>query len=108
MTLLVGWAAGRASCLRLSVKTEWWGSGVVTCLERGTNDLHGPADATATPSSSAPAKSRMVYQGFPGKRPLNGYSSSSSSSSSTVVVVVVVVVVVIVGSSSNILLLCLI
>jgi len=34
---------------------------VVICLERGANDLHGPADATATPSSLAPVKSRMVY-----------------------------------------------
>jgi len=32
----VGWAAGRASGLQ---KTEWWGSGMVICLERGT-DLH--------------------------------------------------------------------
>ena len=27
----VGWAAGRASSLQ---KTEWWGAGVVICLER--------------------------------------------------------------------------
>ena len=32
----VGWAAGRASGLK---KTEWWGAGVVICLERGA-DLH--------------------------------------------------------------------
>jgi len=32
----VGWAAGRASGLQ---KTEWWGAGVVICLERGTH-LH--------------------------------------------------------------------
>ena len=32
----VGWAAGRASGLQ---KTEWWGVGVVMCLERGA-DLH--------------------------------------------------------------------
>ena len=32
----VGWAAGRASGL---LKTEWWGAGVVICLERGA-DLH--------------------------------------------------------------------
>ena len=32
----VGWAAGRASSLQ---KTEWWGAGVVICLERGA-DLH--------------------------------------------------------------------
>ena len=35
---------------------------MVICLERGANDLHnGPADTTATPSSVAPVKSRMVY-----------------------------------------------
>jgi len=33
----VGWAAGRASGLQ---KTEWWGAGVVICLERGRSDLH--------------------------------------------------------------------
>ena len=32
----VGWVAGRASGLQ---KTEWWGVGVVICLERGA-DLH--------------------------------------------------------------------
>ena len=32
----VGWAAARASGL---LKTEWWGAGVVICLEQGT-DLH--------------------------------------------------------------------
>jgi len=33
------------------VKNEWWGAGVVVCLEQGA-DLHnyGPADATATHS----------------------------------------------------------
>jgi len=35
---------------------------MVSCLERGANDLHyGPAGATATLSSHAPVKSRMVY-----------------------------------------------
>ena len=32
----VGWAAGRASGLQ---RTEWWGAGVVICLERCA-DLH--------------------------------------------------------------------
>jgi len=32
----VGWAAGRASGQQ---KTEWWGAGVVGCLEQGA-DLH--------------------------------------------------------------------
>jgi len=35
----VGWAAGRASGRIWPVKTEWWGAGVVICLERGA-DLH--------------------------------------------------------------------
>jgi len=34
--LAVGWAAGRASGMQ---KTEWWGAGVVICLERRA-DLH--------------------------------------------------------------------
>ena len=33
---VVGWAAGRASGL---LETEWWGAGVVVCLEQGA-DLH--------------------------------------------------------------------
>jgi len=33
----VGWAAGRKGIR--PVKTEWWGAGVVVCLERGA-DLH--------------------------------------------------------------------
>jgi len=37
------------------------GTGVVICLECGANDLHGPANAIATPSSLASVKSRMVY-----------------------------------------------
>jgi len=79
------WLGGRKGIWPL--KTEWWGTGVVICLEWGANDLqYGLADATATPSSLAPAKSSMVYlsgAGLPrlsyNKRPLNGCSSSSSS-----------------------------
>jgi len=33
----VGWASGRASSL---LKTEWWGVGVVICLEWSADDLH--------------------------------------------------------------------
>jgi len=33
-TLLVGWQEGHPAC-----KTEWWGAGVVICLERGA-DFH--------------------------------------------------------------------
>jgi len=35
LTLLVGWQDGHLACK----KTEWWGAGVVICLERGA-DLH--------------------------------------------------------------------
>jgi len=35
LTLLVGQQEGHLACK----KTEWWGSGVVICLERGA-DLH--------------------------------------------------------------------
>ena len=43
LTLLVGRQEGHPA----RKKTEWWGAGVVICLERGA-DLYGPADATAT------------------------------------------------------------
>jgi len=35
LTLLVGWQKGHPTC----EKTEWWGAGVVICLERDA-DLH--------------------------------------------------------------------
>jgi len=35
LTLLVGWQEGHPACK----KTEWWGAGMVICLERGT-DFH--------------------------------------------------------------------
>jgi len=35
LTLFVGWQEGHPTCK----KTEWWGAGVVICLERGA-DLH--------------------------------------------------------------------
>jgi len=41
LTLLVGRQEGHPACK----KTEWWGTGVVICLEQGA---YGPADATAT------------------------------------------------------------
>jgi len=33
---------------------------MVVCLEQGTNDLHGPADATTNPSCLASLKSRII------------------------------------------------
>jgi len=45
LTLLVGRQEGHPACK----KTEWWGAGVVICLERGAaGGAYGPADATAT------------------------------------------------------------
>jgi len=35
LTLLVGWQEGHPACK----KTEWWGAGMVICLQRGA-DLH--------------------------------------------------------------------
>jgi len=35
LTLLVGWQEGHPACKKL----EWWGVGMVICLERGAN-LH--------------------------------------------------------------------
>jgi len=35
LTLLVGWQEGHPACK----KPEWWGAGMVICLERGA-DLH--------------------------------------------------------------------
>jgi len=44
LTLLVGSQEGHPACK----KTEWWGAGVVICLERSAELHTGPADATAT------------------------------------------------------------
>ena len=52
LTLLVGWQEGHPACK----KTEWWGAGVVICLDRGA-DLH---TAQLMPLSLASVKSRLV------------------------------------------------
>jgi len=78
----VGWASGRASGL---CKIEWWGVGVVVCLERGANCLHiVQLMPLSSPSSLASFKSRLVLsfwyrltQVVLEKRLLNGCSSSS-------------------------------
>jgi len=45
LTLLVGQQEGHPTCKKL----EWWGAGVVVCLERGAHlNMRSPADATAT------------------------------------------------------------
>jgi len=45
LTLLVGWQEGHPACK----KTEWWGAGMVVCLQRGAalHIAYHPADATA-------------------------------------------------------------
>ena len=55
---LVGRQEGHRACK----KTEWWGTGVVICLERGADDLHMvQLITTSTASSLAAVKFRMVY-----------------------------------------------
>jgi len=54
----VGWVAGRASGL-LKLSSEVWHGYLSGARRNWLAD--GPADATATPSSLAPVKSRMIY-----------------------------------------------
>ena len=62
----VGWAAGRASGLK---KTEWWGAGVVICLERGA-DLHMaqlmPLPFTVSCSSKIQIGFTFLVPAYPG------------------------------------------
>jgi len=67
----VGWAEGRASGLQ---KTEWWGAGMVICLERGA-DLHMaqlmPLPLTVSCSSKIQIGFAFLvpaHLGSPGKR----------------------------------------
>ena len=53
------WLGGRKGIR--PVKTEWWGTGMVMSGVRCKWFAYGPPDATATPSSLASVKSRMVY-----------------------------------------------
>ena len=55
LTLLVGWYEGHPACK----KTEWWGAGVVICLERYA-DLHMPSWCHCHSLSLASVKSRLV------------------------------------------------
>jgi len=64
------------------VKTEWWSTGVVICLERGANDLHMVQLIPLPHIISCFIKIQNgsaflvpAYPGCPGKRPLNGCSS---------------------------------
>jgi len=81
------WFGGRKGIQ--PVKTKWWGTGVVICLERGANYLHMSSWCHYHPIISCFIK---IQNGLPfqcwltqvvlEKRPLNRCSSSSSSSSS--------------------------
>ena len=73
-TLLVGRQEGHPACK----KTEWWGAGVVICLERGA-DLHMAQLMPLPPLSLAPVKSRLDLPFWyrltwvvPDKGPLSG------------------------------------
>ena len=67
----VGWAAGRASGLK---KNEWWGAGVVICLERGAY-LHMAQQMPLPLTVSCFSKIQVgftflepAHRGSPGKR----------------------------------------
>ena len=73
MTLLVGRQEGHPACK----KTEWWGAGVVICLEQGA-DLHMAQLMPLPLTVSCFSKIQMgftflvpAYTGSPRKRPLN-------------------------------------
>jgi len=81
MTLLVGRQEGHPACK----KTEWWGAGMVICLERGA-DLHMAAImAQLMPLLLTVSCSSKIQVGLPiwyrltqvvlEKRPLNGCCS---------------------------------
>ena len=79
LTLLVGRQGGHPACK----KTEWWGAGVVICLELGA-DLHMaqlmPLPLTVSCFSNIQIRFTFLvqaYPGSPGKGPLNGCASDS-------------------------------
>jgi len=74
LTLLVGRQEGHPACK----KTEWWGAGVVICLERGA-DLHMAQLMPLSLTVSCFSKIQIgftflvpAHPGSPGKVPLNG------------------------------------
>jgi len=71
--LLVGWQEGRSACK----KTEWWGAGMVICLEQCA-DLHMaqlmPLPLTVSCFSKIQVGFTFLivaYAGSPGKGPLS-------------------------------------
>ena len=68
--LFVGWQEGHPACK----KTEWWGAGMVVCLERGA-DLHTAQLMPLPLTVSCLSKIQIgftflvpVYLGSPGQR----------------------------------------
>ena len=71
--LLVGWQEGHSAC-----KQQWWGAGVVICLER-VADLHMAQLMPLPLTVSCFSKIQigftflvLAHLGSPGKGPLNG------------------------------------
>jgi len=74
LTLLVGRQEGHQACK----KTEWWGAGMVICLEQGA-DLHMAQLMPLPLTVSCFSKVQIGFTflvpadlGSPGKEPLNG------------------------------------
>jgi len=74
LTLLVWWQEGHPACK----KTEWWGAGVVICLERGA-DVHTAQLMPLPLTVSCFSKIQIGFTflvladlGSLGKGPLNG------------------------------------
>jgi len=78
LTVLVGWQEGHPACK----KTEWWGVGVVICLQRGAGLHMAQVMPLPLTVSLASVKSRLVLPFcyrltwvVPDKGPLNVCSS---------------------------------
>jgi len=74
LTLLVGRQEGHPACK----KTEWWGAGMVVCLERGA-ELHVAQLMPLLLTVSCSSKIQIgftflvpAHLGSPGKVPVNG------------------------------------
>jgi len=74
LTLLVGRQEGHPACK----KTEWWGAGMVVCLERGA-ELHVAQLMPLLLTVSCSSKIQigftflvLAHLGSPGKVPVNG------------------------------------
>jgi len=60
LTLLVGWQEGHPVC-----KNEWWGVGVVVCLEQGA-DLHMAQLIPLPLTVSCSSKMQILVPAYPG------------------------------------------